>query len=79
MENDNLRLILATNLRKLRESKGLSQEELGSRAGLHRTYVGAVERAERNITLLTLQRFAQALAVDPVTLLVADQDSPQHG
>lgn len=70
MDSDGLRPILATNLRRLRESRGISQEELASRAGLHRTYVGAVERAERNITLLTLQRLASALEVDPVSLLL---------
>lgn len=70
MDKDNLRPILAMNLRRLRESKGISQEELASRAGLHRTYVGAVERAERNITLTTLQRIASALTVDPVSLLL---------
>lgn len=69
MEKDKLRTILAANLRRLRESRGISQEELGSRAGLHRTYIGAVERAERNITLATLQRIATALDVDPVSLL----------
>lgn len=70
METDNLRPILASNLRRLRESMGISQEKLASRAGLHRTYIGAVERAERNITLDTLQRVANALGVDPVSLLV---------
>lgn len=70
MENDSLLPILATNLRRLRESEGISQEELASRAGLHRTYIGAVERAERNITLATLQRIANALAIDPVSLLL---------
>lgn len=74
MENDNLRPILATNLRRLRESKKISQEELASRAGLHRTYIGAVERGERNITLTTLQRLAKALGVDPVSLLL-----PEYG
>lgn len=73
MENDNLRSILATNLRRLREFKGISQEELASRAGLHRTYIGAVERAERNITLTTLQRIAGALDVDPVSLLLREE------
>lgn len=70
MEKDNLRATLAANLRRHRESKGISQEELASLAGLHRTYVGAVERAERNITLSTLERLARALDVDPVSLLL---------
>lgn len=70
MESDDLRPILAANLRRLRESRGISQEALGSQAGLHRTYIGAVERGERNITLATLQRIAAALAVDPVSLLL---------
>lgn len=73
MDSDDLRPILATNLRRLRESKGMSQEQLASRAGLHRTYVGAIERAERNITLATLQRIANALAVDPVSLLLRSE------
>ena len=74
MDKDNLRTILAKNLRRHRESRGISQEELASRAGLHRTYVGAVERAERNITLATLQRIASALEVDPVSLLLHEED-----
>ena len=73
MEDDNLRLILAKNLRRLRENRGISQEVLAAQAGLHRTYVGAVERGERNITLATLERIADALAVDPVTLLLRDE------
>lgn len=48
---------------------GLSQEELADRAGLHRTYVGAVERAERNITIGSLVRLAKALNCDVVQLL----------
>ena len=60
---------LALNLRRLRLVSGLSQEALALRCGLHRTYVGAVERGERNVTLLTVARIAAALRVDPLDLL----------
>lgn len=73
MEDNTLRHILAKNLRRLRLASDLSQEELASRAGLHRTYIGAVERSERNITLDTLQRLAKALEVDPVSLLISSE------
>lgn len=52
---------LGENLRKAREKRGLSQEELAFQAGVHRTYVGGVERAEYNVTVLTLLRFTKAL------------------
>lgn len=58
-----------TKLRLIREAKGLSQEELAELAGLHRTYVGSVERGERNPTLLILLKLANALAV-PLSTLV---------
>lgn len=56
-------------LRLIREAKGLSQEELAELAGLHRTYVGSVERGERNPTLLILLKLASALEV-PLSTLV---------
>ncbi|HZW25512.1 MAG TPA: helix-turn-helix transcriptional regulator [Gallionella sp.] len=55
--------LFAQNVRELRIERGFSQEELAHQAGLHRTYVGAVERGERNITLLNAQRIAEALGV----------------
>lgn len=55
--------LFAHHVRELRMELGFSQEELAHRAGLHRTYVGAVERGERNITLLNAQRIADALGV----------------
>jgi len=60
--------IFSENLRKLRKERGLSQEELAARAGLHRTYVGAVERKEKNITLNNVERLANALGVEPICL-----------
>ena len=59
------------NVRAWREAAALSQEELAERLGLHRTYVGGVERGERNLTLRTVERIATKLDVDPVQLLSA--------
>jgi len=55
--------VFAENIRRLRLARGLSQEALADLAGLHRTYVGAVERGERNITLINANRIAEALGV----------------
>jgi transcriptional regulator with XRE-family HTH domain len=54
---------LGAAMRALREEAGFSQEELGRRAGLHRTYVGMVERGERNATFSSLDRLLQACDV----------------
>jgi transcriptional regulator with XRE-family HTH domain len=53
----------------MRQVKGLSQEELADRAGLHRTYVGSVERGERNISIDNIERLAKALEIDIIELL----------
>lgn len=54
---------LGKNLRAAREAKGWSQEELAFKAGVHRTYVGGVERGEYNVTILTLRRLTQTLGL----------------
>ena len=54
---------LGANLRRVREGKGWSQEELAYRCEVHRTYVGSVERGEYNVTILTLRKFTKALGI----------------
>lgn len=52
------------NLKKVRTSKGLSQEKLAFQAKLHRTYVSAVERGNRNVSLINIEKIAKALKVN---------------
>ncbi|WP_421121034.1 helix-turn-helix domain-containing protein [Aquihabitans daechungensis] len=68
MEGD-LQHIVGDNLRRLRRQMGHSQESFGEHVGWHRTFVGAVERGERNLTLRTVERLAQQLCVHPLALL----------
>ena len=72
-----IRQTLATNIRLLRADLGVSQEELADRCSLHRTYVGAIERAERNVTLSTLEVFSKTLGVSVPDLLTPR--SQRHG
>jgi len=60
-------------VRQVRLKQGMSQEELAYRAGLHRTYVGMIERAEKNITLRNIRKIADALGVT-IGELFADAD-----
>jgi len=64
-------------VRARRKAAGLSQEELAERAGLHRTYVGGVERGERNTSLLAIERIAQALGCSMSNLMPDWKD--HHG
>ena len=61
--------ILADNIRMFRHIKGMSQEELAEMCNLHRTYIGSVERGERNVTLSTLEVIADALGISVPKLL----------
>lgn len=61
--------IVAKNLNHYRKQKGISQEELAAICGLHRTYIGAVERAERNISIKNIEKISAALNIQPYELL----------
>ncbi|HET6492111.1 MAG TPA: helix-turn-helix transcriptional regulator [Burkholderiales bacterium] len=69
-KSSRLRQILAKNIRLLRNNLGVTQEELADRAKLHRTYIGMIERAERNLSIDNIEKIARALEVDPHRLLV---------
>ena len=64
------RKILAENIRNYRCRKNLSQEKLAEVCGLHRTFIGSIERAERNVTLSTLEVLATAFNVQVPDLLI---------
>lgn len=78
--SDILRAVLAENIKTFRNEKGFSQEELAEQCGLHRTYIGSVERHERNVTLSTLEVLASTLGVSVPDLLTKHENpsnSPQ--
>lgn len=60
-------------VRSLRQIKAISQEELASRAGVHRTYIGMIERGEKNVTIVTMMKLATALEIN-ITELLKDFD-----
>jgi transcriptional regulator with XRE-family HTH domain len=60
------------NVRLLREAQGLSQEAFADLLSVHRTFVGGIERGERNLTLQTVERWSARLGADPLDLLGAD-------
>ena len=70
MEGD-LQRTLGRNVRQLREGRGLSQEAFADELGVHRTYLGGVERGERNLTLRSVERLAEWLQVPPLDLLAS--------
>jgi transcriptional regulator with XRE-family HTH domain len=72
--DDKLSAIVGNNIKKYRKNLNISQEELAEKAGLHRTYIGGIERGERNITLDSLQVIATALNVAPVELIVEENN-----
>lgn len=75
MQNDSeLLKIIAKNIVKLRKQKKLSQEDLAFKSGVNSTYLGYVENAKHNISILKLEDIAKALEVDLVFLLTLDEE-----
>lgn len=77
MEGD-LQRTVGRNLRAYRQGRGLSQEAFADVLGVHRTYMGGVERGERNLTLRSVERIAERLGLDPLVLLTQG-GGPQNG
>lgn len=65
--------VFAANVRRRRLELDLSQEELAERASVHRTYVGMLERCEKNVTIYNIWRLASALEVEPADLMTDHQ------
>lgn len=70
-----LQKTVGANLRLYRQRKGLSQEDFAHELGVHRTYMGGVERGERNLTLRSVERFAESLGISPLDLLAERPES----
>lgn len=64
MQKEPILVLFGRNVQNHRKALGLSQEQLADRAGVHRTYIGMIERAEKNITLVNIEKIAKALEVD---------------
>ena len=68
---DNINKRVGQRIRKYRQSRGLTQEQLAFKAGLHRAYIGHVERGEKNIGLINLEKIAKSLSIETTELLKA--------
>lgn len=66
--------IFAVNLRRYRTERGLSQEDFADMAGLHRTYISAVEREKRSIALDNVEKIAHALGIDAYLLFIKEKE-----
>jgi transcriptional regulator with XRE-family HTH domain len=69
-----LQKTVGRNLRAYRQARGLSQEAFADLVGVHRTYMGGLERGERNLTLRSVERIAERIGVDPLVLMNAKHD-----
>lgn len=65
------------NLRRYRQARELSQEAFAEQLGYHRTYVGGLERGERNLTLVAVERIAERLNMEPLELLQIPPKAPE--
>ena len=69
MDKNPILLQFSKNVQEYRRAQQISQEQLAESAGVHRTYIGMIERAEKNITLLNIAKIANALKISPSVLL----------
>ena len=69
MEKEPILVKFGKKVQELRKAKSLSQEQLAELAGVHRTYIGMIERAEKNITLCNIEKIANALQINICELL----------
>lgn len=70
--------VFATNVKKYRNIMGLSQEAFSEKAGLHRTYISAVEREKRSIALDNVQKIADALGIETYKLFIEPDKIENH-
>jgi len=68
-EKSSARSLFAKNMKRFRLEQNISQEKLAEISGLHRTYIGSVERCERNIAIDNMEKIAHALSVSLIALL----------
>lgn len=71
MQKEPILLLFGNNVQKYRKAQEISQEKLAELAGVHRTYIGMIERAEKNITLCNMEKIAKALNI-PISRLLED-------
>jgi len=74
MKKKDILITFGQNVQKYRKKKNFSQETLAFEAGLHRTYIGMIERAEKNITLRNIEKIAKALDINMAKLLEEDDE-----
>jgi transcriptional regulator with XRE-family HTH domain len=71
-----LQLTVGRNLRAYRQTQGLSQEAFADVVGVHRTYLGGIERGEHNLTLRSVERIAGRIGLDPMVLFEVREPPP---
>ena len=73
--NDDVKTTFGQRVRALRKRAGLSQEQLALKCGLDRTYIGGVERGERNISIVNIEKIARAMHLSPKDLFEGESDA----
>ncbi len=68
MQDKSILNLFGERIRELRKAKGISQEELADKASLHRTYIGMIERGEKNISIINIEKIAKSLDIQLNTL-----------